>query len=166
MTVTVRSLTFVLCIGMLAAAASGATYGYFVDSEEASGSFQAANSFGGSGSSGSGGSCGGPSTTGGSDAPSVDTLTTSTTGNNNRYITIDAAVSDPDSDLATVDIRVNQTTSPDPAYENNNIDVRGGSDSVSDESDKLKNKQTYCVRVTVFDDAGNSDSTVTRQATD
>jgi len=48
MRLSLRSIAVVLCAVVFLSAASATTYGYFVDSEQASGTIQAADSFGGS----------------------------------------------------------------------------------------------------------------------
>lgn len=83
-------------------------------------------------------------------APSVDSLTVTSTGGG---LSIDADVSDPTTDgdsLATVDVVVVRTKNGQTKYENRDITVSGDSDSVSVTTGNLPgNNEQYRVDVTV-----------------
>jgi len=104
--------------------------------------------------------------TGAADVPSVDSLTVTKTGNQNRNFTIDADVSDPAGDgdtLSTVTIDVIETRNGKTKYINQ-ITVSGDSDTILDTTGKLGNGKQYRIEVTVTDDNGDSD-TATRTKT-
>lgn len=160
MTLPIRSVVVVLCAAVVLSTASATTYGLFADTEQASGTVQAADTFHG----GNNWSCGSEWTTGGSAAPSVDNLTVTVVGNQNRKFDIDATLSDPNGDLRRVSIKVNRTKNSNADFENTTT-VSGASASISDRTGTLGNKKTYCVRVTVSDGADNAESIVKREAT-
>lgn len=98
-----------------------------------------------------------PTATPAPSAPTIDSLSVTKTGSQNRKFNIDADVSDPDSDLDRVEIAVVRTQNGKTEY-SNTLTVSGGSDSISDTTSQLGNNKEYRIDVTVYDTNGNSDS--------
>lgn len=95
--------------------------------------------------------------TGAATVPSVDSLDVTTTGAQNRSLSVAADVSDPTGDadeLANVTVEAVRTKNGNVDYAAT-IDVSGDDASVSDTTDRLKNGETYDVVVTVVDGSGD-----------
>lgn len=89
--------------------------------------------------------------------PTIDSLTVTKTGSQNRKFTIDSDGSDPDNNLDRVEIAAVRTGNNKTDY-SNTLTVSGGSYSISDTTSKLANKKEYRIDVTVYDTNGNSDT--------
>lgn len=98
--------------------------------------------------------------------PSVDSLTVTTTGSQNRQFTIDATVSDGDGNLGRVEIAVVGTKNSKTDYSNTLSDsVSGSSASISDTTTQLGNNKEYRIEVTVYDTSGASDTETRTETT-
>lgn len=101
------------------------------------------------------------------DTPTVDSLTVTTIGNQNRVLDIAADVSDPAGDgdaLDTVTIEVVRVKNGQTAH-TNTLAVSGASDSVTDSTGQLNKNEDYEVRVTVTDGTGDSGTDSTTATT-
>lgn len=93
--------------------------------------------------------------------PTIDTLTITKTGGQNRMFDIQADVSDPDGDLDRVMVTATNTQSTQTDY-SNTVTVSGSSDSISDTTAQLPNNTEYRIDVTVYDtnDATDTESQI------
>lgn len=96
--------------------------------------------------------------------PNIDSLTITTTGNQNRAFNIQADVSDLDGDLDTVTITATRTQNNNEDY-NNTLSVSGSTDSISDTTGQLGNNKEYRIEITVSDKNEASDTESRTQST-
>lgn len=86
------------------------------------------------------------------------------TGRQNLKFTIDAAVSDPDSNLDRVEVKAIRTQNNNTDY-SNTISVSGGSAMISDTTSKLAPGKEYRIEATVYDTDGNNNTQSDTQTT-